>query len=142
MTAVVYEGFALIDSSAVIALFEPTDQFHQDAIAFFQQNLGLTWFTVNTTAHETFTRIRYQKALQVALERFDFLRTSDFKVIEFDEEDEKQARRLLEKYHDQVLSFHDALCAVVMLRHGIYKIFSFDSDFWVLGFEVMPGVTT
>jgi predicted nucleic acid-binding protein len=38
-------------------------------------------------------------------------------------------------------SFHDALCAVTMHRAGIYKVFSFDSDFWTLGFEVMPGRT-
>ncbi len=141
MTGVVYNQFALIDSSAVIALAEPTDQFHQDAREFFKQDHGFVWFTVNTTAHETFTRIRYDTGLPDALDRFDFLRTDRFRVLEFDSQDEKNARTLLAKYHDQRFSFHDALCATVMLRSSIFRIFSFDSDFSTLGFVVMPGRT-
>ena len=137
----VYERFALIDSSAVIALSEPTDQFHIDAREFLVQDHGLVWFTMNTTAHEVFTRIRYDKGLRDALEQFDYLRTPSFRILHFENQDEQRARILLEKYHDQRFSFHDALCAAVMRRLGIFKIFSFDADFWKLGFEVMPGRT-
>ena len=141
MTAVVYDRFALIDSSAVIALGEPTDWFHQDAREFFEQDPEFIWFTVNTTAHETFTRVRYDTGLPDALARFDFLRTFRFRLLQFDSQDEKDARVLLAKYHNQRFSFHDALCAVVMLRSGIFRVFSFDSDFWTMGFQVMPGRT-
>ena len=141
MTGAVYNQFALIDSSAVVALSEPTDKFHEDAKAFFRKDLGFVWFTVNTTAHEVFTRIRYDKGLENALLQFEFLRAPLFRILAFDDEDEQRARDLLKKYHDQTFSFHDALCAVVMLRFGIYRVFSFDSDFWTLGFEVMPGRT-
>lgn len=141
MAGVVYEQMALIDTSAVIALFDPNDQFHRDAKALFEDAAELLWFTVNTTAHELFTRVRYDVGLPEALNRYDYLRSERFQVLKFDASDEQQARALLQKYDDQVLSFHDALCAVVMLREGIYKIFSFDKDFWILGFEVMPGIT-
>ena len=45
---------------------------------------------------------------------------------------------LLEKYYDKSLSFHDALCAAVMMRNKIYRIFSFDHDFRWFGFLVQP----
>lgn len=140
MGAVLYDRLALIDTSAVVALFDPSDQFHDEARDLYLA-AELVWYTLNVTAHETFTRIRYDKGLPTALERFDFLRNGRFHVLTFDEDDEKRARHLLERYQDQAVSFHDALCAVAMLRAGIYKIFSFDSDFWALGFEVIPGRT-
>jgi predicted nucleic acid-binding protein len=45
----------------------------------------------------------------------------------------------LEKYSDQKISFHDALCAAVMLRIGAYRAFAFDKHFWIMGFEMLPG---
>lgn len=141
MPGIVYDQFALIDTSAVIALFNPRDQFHEEARALFNTTHDLVWFTLNATAHETFTRVRYSEYLASALNRFDFLRSERFHLLAFNKEDELKARELLEKYNDQMFSFHDALCAVIMLRAGIYKIFSFDSDFWTLGFEVIPGPT-
>jgi len=140
MTGAVYDQVALIDTSAVIALFDPKDQFHSEAKAFYE-TADLFWYTLNITAHETFTRVRYDKGLTTALSQFDFLRTDRFQLLLFDQTDERQARQLLGKYCDQSFSFHDALCATVMLRSGIYKIFSFDHDFWTLGFQVLPGQT-
>lgn len=140
MPGSVYDQVALIDTSAVIALFDPKDQFHQEAKAFFN-TANLVWFTLNTTAHETFTRVCYDKGLTSALERYDFLRSDRFRLLAFDDADEQRARNLLGKYRDQSFSFHDALCAVVMPRAGIFKVFSFDHDFWTLGFEVLPGRT-
>ncbi len=139
MTGSVYDQFMLIVTSAVIALSEPTDQFHEDASAFVHQDTGFVWFTVNATAHEVFTRVRYDKGLRDALARFDLLRGPKFRILRFDDEDEQRARKLLKKYRDQTI---DALCAVMMLRYGIYRIFSFDRDFWSMGFQVMPGRTS
>ena len=140
MPGTVYDQVALIDTSAVIALFDTKDQFHREAKAFFDA-ANLVWFTLNTTAHETFTRARYDVGLTSALGQYDFLRSDRFRLLAFDDADEQRARNLLGKYRDQSFSFHDALCAAVMLRVGIFKVFSFDRDFWTLGFEVLPGWT-
>lgn len=142
MAGSVYEQMALIDTSAVIALGDPKDQFHKEALEFFQNTSNsLLWYSVNITSHEVFTKVRYMDSLCSALAMYDSLRLDPFHVLSFDLSDEQQARELLNKYHDQRFSFHDALCAVLMLREGIYKIFTFDKDFWVMGFEVMPGRT-
>lgn len=141
MAGILYDQVALIDTSAVIALLDPHDRFHQPARQFFDDASEMVWFTANITAHEAFTRVRYDYSLDKAIAHFDYLRGRDFRVLAFDATDERAARDLARKYDDQTFSFHDVLCAVVMLRAGIYKVFTFDRDFWILGFEVLPGIT-
>ena len=137
----IYSDFALIDTSAVIALEDSRENHHREAKRFFEAQSGLTWAAVNVTSHETFTRIRYRRDVVSALSGFDFLRTGGVVGLDFEKADEAKARDLLIQYGDHKISFHDALCAAVMHRNGIYRIFTFDKDFWILGFEVVPGRT-
>jgi predicted nucleic acid-binding protein len=141
MPGTVYENMVLMDTSAVIALHDPFEQFHDAAVEFFGTDQVFLWLAVNTTSHETFTRARYTRGLTEGLRYFDFLRSGKIKCLSFDSEDEKNARQLLAKYKDQKLSFHDALCASVMKREGIFRVFTFDKHFWLFGFEILPGVT-
>src|SRR6266516_2521601 len=123
------EHHALIDTSAAIAMDESNDQFHGDARRFFDSEISeLSWFVLDITAHETFTRSRYDSTLPRALAHLDRLWSQPFQLLRFDGADEQKARSLIEKYHDHSLSFHDALCASVMIREGISKIFTFDKD--------------
>lgn len=138
---VVYDRMVAVDSSAVIALHNPQDQFHDMARQFFENSNRYVWLVLNVTTHEVFTRVRYDDGLPEALSRYDFIRREPFRLLKFGPDDEMSARHLLEKYGDQKISFHDALCAAVMIREGIFKIFSFDRDFWLFGFEVLPGAT-
>lgn len=135
-----YERAALIDSSAVIALHDPIEQFHSDAVGFYSKSSDFEWCTLDVTAHEVFTRIRYGASVARAFEHFDFLRnTSGLRLYRFDPDDEGEARNILMRYSDHAISYHDALCAAAMKRLGILRIFSFDRDFSVMGFEVFPG---
>ena len=133
-----YSHIALIDSSAVIALEDSRENHHLEARRFFKAQKGLTWAAVNVTWHETFTRIRYRRDVVSALSGFDFLRAGGIVGLNFEKADEVKARDLLIQYGDHKISFHDALCAAVMHRNGIYRIFTFDKDFWILGFQVLP----
>ena len=135
---------ALIDTAAVMALHQASDQFHLPAVAFFADRpKGWDWFCLRVTSHEAFTATRYSDGLRLALSNYDFLRSSPFRLIDFCEDDENGARSLVQRHSDQDYSFHDALCAVVMKRIGIPNIFTFDSHFWTmgLGFTVLPGPT-
>lgn len=135
-----YERAALIDSSAVIALHNPIEQFHADAVSFYSNSNDIVWCTLDVTAHEVFTRVRYGSSVGKALEHFDFLRGSHgVRLYRFEPDDEKEARDILTRYSDHAISYHDALCAAAMKRLGILRIFTFDSDFAVMGFEVFPG---
>ncbi|MGH2396796.1 MAG: type II toxin-antitoxin system VapC family toxin [bacterium] len=139
MIRTVYEQVALIDTSAVLALHDPSEQFHRYARSLFSSQHGLVWAVLDATSHECFTRARYRSTFRAAMDHYSFLRDSEFKLLRFSAEDEIGARDLLERYSKHSLSFHDALCAAVMKRIGIYRVFTFDRDFAVLGFEILPG---
>ena len=130
------DDLVLIDTSAAIALRDPRETLHTRATLFFEE-ASLDWATVNLTAHETFTRLRYGSDVNAGLGGFDFLRTG-VTVIDFQMNDETRARSILTKYADHKISYHDAICAAIMLRSGIYKVFTFDRDFLILGFSVLP----
>ena len=99
-------------------------------------------YCLDVTSHECFTRVRYASSYTKAREHFDFLRENTrVKLLRLEASDETNALRLLEKYAEHALSFHDALCAAVMLRLGIPNIFSLDDDFSILGFVVYPYPT-
>ena len=131
------ENVALIDTSAVLALMDGRESLHEKAKVFLEES-SLDWASVDLTAHETFTRLRSRTDVTKGLEGFDFLRT-DLTIIDFQRGDEVRTRSILEKYADHRISYHDAMCAAVMLRSGIYKIFTFDRDFSILGFQIIPG---
>jgi len=139
---VLYDHAALLDTAAVFALLDERDALHIDATQFFQANKTLlVWYAVDTTAHESYTRVRYDLTREKAFAAYALLRAADVRVIRFDVDDEEQACAILQKYADQTLSFQDALCAAIMRRIGLYKVFTFDSDFWTMGFQVIPGAT-
>jgi len=135
---VLYKQVTLIDTSAVVAIHDDREAHHQIAKLFFESQKVMAWTSLDVTAHESFTRVRYNTDLPQAMKAFDFLRSKPVKFIPFLAEDEIKARDLLTKYSDHRLSFHDVLCAAVMLRLGIYKVFTFDKDFLILGFDIFP----
>ena len=139
---VLYRDAALVDTSAVFALFDETDQLHDEARRFFQTNkLGLAWYAIDTTAHESYTRVRYDLSRSKAVNAYSLLRGFCIQVVRHVPDDEEHAWLLLERYAEHALSFQDALCAAVMRRIGVFKVFTFDHDFWTMGFEVIPGLT-
>jgi predicted nucleic acid-binding protein len=84
--------------------------------------------------------VRYRDGFQKAIEHYRFLRsTKGISLLRFYDIDETSAVELLTKYAQHALSYHDALCAAVMLRHGIPNFFSFDRDSYTLVFVVLPG---
>jgi predicted nucleic acid-binding protein len=137
---VLYKQVALIDTSAAVALHNAQESNHIIAKQFFDNEKALLWTSLDVTAHETFTRVRYDVSLAKAIGAFDFLRTRPIRFVSFDRQDEQKARSLLNKFSDHKISFHDALCAAVMLRLGIFKVFTFDKDFLILGFDKLPAV--
>ena len=135
-----FENAVLIDSSAVIALHDSGERFHAEAVALFSAAADFVWFALDVTSHETFTIARSRHSFPAAWERYRFLRGDyDIHLARFTDADEQEAERILQRYSDHSLSFHDALCAASMKRMGIAKVFTFDRDFLVMGFEVLPG---
>ena len=136
-----YSDAILIDTSAAIALHCPSDAAHRVANEFFHNSKGVLWVALNATAHESYTRTRYDNSFRSAITVYDFLKGNEIFQMTFDCQDEIQTRALLEKYSEHQISYHDALCAVIMKKAGIYRTFSFDHHFWIMGFEILPGWT-
>jgi predicted nucleic acid-binding protein len=137
--AALYARTVLLDTSAVIALLGTAERFHLDARRFFSES-PLSWCALRVTSHETFSTVRKASYLARALEHYDFYLSYGIEMLDFGPDDEIRARGLLESKEDKALSFHDALCAAVMQREHLYRIFSFDSDFLCFDFEVLPGI--
>jgi predicted nucleic acid-binding protein len=102
----------------------------------------LAWYAVNATSHESYTRLRYSVSHSKAIAAYEWLHATPVQTLPFGPDDEAAAVGMLRKYHDHSLSFHDALCAAVMLRIGVFKVFTFDSDFSTMGFAVVPGAAS
>jgi len=147
LAAALYADAILIDTSATVAVMDTADPLHADARDALEELNSCGQYllcAVDSTAHESFTRIRYNSRLETALAGYSWLRTEQIakiRTIDFSATDEDKALALIRRYPDVRLSFHDALCAAVMLRLGIYRIFSFDADFWTFGFELLPGTS-
>jgi predicted nucleic acid-binding protein len=135
-----FDETILIDTSAAIALLNPQDQFHHLAHSFLDLSKNYVWVVLNSTKHESFTRTRYDYDFNNALRIYDYLSSEPIQQIYFTRADEVEAINILKRYQEHKLSFHDALCAAVMKKYGIYKAFTFDKHFYYFGFEVYPGI--
>ena len=89
---------------------------------------------------EQITYVHFLKrTLDAAIRGFELLRAANVRTLRFTEADEAKAIELVRKYIDKTLSYHDALCASVMLRHRLFRIFSFDADFWTSASNSCPA---
>jgi predicted nucleic acid-binding protein len=135
------EQVILVDTSAIMALEDPQDDFHQQAERFFTTTTGVIWASMNATQHEAYTLLRRRLGFARAMRTYDFLVGSTVHQVTFIPADEPAARNQLVRFSEHELSFHDALLATVMKRMGIYRTFAFDHHFRFFGFEVLPGPT-
>ena len=67
MAGSLYDELVLIDSSAVVALFDESEPFHKTAKELFENETEISWLALNVTSHETSTRVRYDRNLRAAL---------------------------------------------------------------------------
>jgi predicted nucleic acid-binding protein len=137
---VVHRDAILIDTSAVFAILDTESPHHAVAKSFFASQVGVQWCAVDVTAHEAFTRVRQESDVRTGKSAFEILRKTPVRKLQFQEADEQRAWRMLDDYDDQDLSYHDVLCAALMLRVGLFRVFAFDHDFLLFGFQLEPGV--
>ena len=135
-----------VDSSAWIDLMNKNELHHAAAVAFHKSldpmALRITsWGIVS----ETFTWIRSHigrreasrwLALKESLEQQGFLQ-----VVFPDPQMEVGGRKVIERFHDQALSYVDAFSiALIQSRPDIDAIFAFDHHMILTGLPVLPGL--
>ena len=134
-----------VDSSAWIDLMNKNERHHAAAVTFHK---SLNPMTLRITSwgivSETFTWIRYHigsreasrwLALKESLEQQGFLQ-----VVFPDSQMEVGVRKVIDRFHDQDLSYVDAFSiALIQSRPDIDAIFAFDHHLAFAGLPVLPG---
>jgi len=129
-----------VDTSALIALADRTDQHHQKATGFMRNAQSIPEFhTSNYILDEVITRLRFTAGLRVAIKCAESLWASRlYHIHSIDQRIERAALVILKKYADHSLSFTDCTTIVLMDQLGMGQIFAFDEDFRKVGYRLVP----
>ncbi len=135
-----------VDTSAWIDLMNRNERHHVDAVAFHKSLAPMTLrITTWGIVSETFTWIRYHVGSREAsrwLTSKELLERQGLLQVVFpDPLMEVGVRRVIDRFHDQDLSYVDAFSiALVQSRPDIDAIFAFDHHMTLAGLPVLPGL--
>lgn len=129
-----------VDTSALIALLDPRDQYHKRIQKFLKSlNQPLRCTTTNLILAELLTFFSRQGFLKKTFEfQAGSLKDPNFNVIWIDQALHHEACHLLQKFQDQKLSFADAASFAVMRNNHLTTALAFDDDFIRAGFQTIP----
>jgi hypothetical protein len=133
-----------IDTSAFLALEDESDEHHEEAIRFRDQEILRDHYECITTSYildETLTLIRIRLSIQASIEFSKKIRRSQIvKILSVSKQIEDKALDLFEKYDDKTFRFTDCVSFVVMQELRIQEAFTFDEHFVQvgLGFSKVP----
>ncbi len=129
-----------VDTGALIATADTSDQYHQAAIGLVTQELDrFRQVTTNFVLCETLNFLRTRSGYDAAVQVGRRLRRGEgIWVVRVTPEVEDMAWDLFTRYHDKDISFTDCTSFVVMRELGIQHAFTFDDHFTQLGFIRLP----
>ena len=128
-----------IDTSALIALADRSDQYHRRATTLLQAMRAAEWHTSTYILDETITRLRFVAGVHVAVKVAESLWESRlYRIHPVDQRIERAALAVLKKFSDQQLSFTDCTTIALMEHVGLERIFAFDDDFRKVGYMLVP----
>ena len=130
-----------IDTGAFLARYLGQDQYHQQAIDFWDaiDKKRESCFTSNFVLDETFTLLGRRAGYTFAAERAQNIYASKLlTILRPTRNDEIKAIELFQKFAEHEVSFTDCISFVLMRRERIKRVFSFDTHFKWAGFKVCP----
>lgn len=136
----IYEKSVFLDTGALIALINSKDVHHAEAQDCIQliERLNLPVFVSNVTIIETHKRILFDISYSRALKFLNDIYDESVNILRLNKDDEREAKRIIQKFSDHVISFADAVNFAIMKRIGIAKAFAFDKDYTIVGFDRIP----
>jgi len=136
-----------LDTGALVALHNKTDEHHESAETLFRDisdgtlkitKLYCSDYVLDEALTTCYARTRSRKAA-IELGKA-VLESKSIAVIKLDPDAINEAWRIFsEKFLDVPLSFTDCTTYVLTQVHSIPNIFSFDTDFDVLGLNRIPA---
>lgn len=134
-----------VGTGAFVARHIRRDQHHEEATRVWRElaRSGERCVTSSFVVDEALTLIGRRTGNQFAAAVGRQLCSSRLlEILSPGREDEIAALGLLEKYADQSVTFTDCVCFVLMRSRRLDRVFGFDSDFRIAGFQLVPGSTS
>jgi predicted nucleic acid-binding protein len=132
-----YERAVFLDTSAFIEL-----QLHNPDALDCKKQIDLYLLPIYTTTliiAETHRRLLYDHSKHSAFSFLSWIFTSNITIIRHDKPEDSVAKDIVHQYWDLGLTFCDAVSFAVMLKHGIFKSFTYDCHhFRAIGFVTYP----
>ena len=131
----------LIDTSALIALSDRRDKNHEKAVRFFKEAVKRTRFVLpKHVLIEYIDGVTKRVGKAKAIEELENILNSKIVIIEFERrKDWEKAIEYFKKYNDKKIDLTDCLSFAMMERLKIREVFTFDKDFKIHGFTILPG---
>ena len=132
-----------IDTGAFIARYLTNDQYHQEAVVFWDsiRKKKEACFTSNFVLDETFTLLGRRAGYDFSVQRANNIYASKtLTILRPDNADELKALTFFRKYADHSISFTDCISFVLLNREKIKRVFTFDTHFEWAGFKMYPQI--
>lgn len=132
---------AAIDTSALLAMANPRDQYHERAVATARRfvELGGRWTGTVLVLAELHGHLLRWRGPSVARQVLAAVRRDpayDWREVDLDLLDVAVAE-WLERFQDQRFSLTDAVTFALMQRERLQTAFAFDRDFRTAGFDLL-----
>ena len=131
-----------VDTGAWIAISNPRDQHHHEAVAIYNdlRHRETQLLTTDYVIDETITRLRYDENHRMAvlfLRHIEHLETvTDVVLVAIDNDLFEKAKALFRQYNSARLSFTDCTSFVVCHENNIREAFAFDQHFPMMGIDL------
>lgn len=129
----------LADTGALLALFNPRDEYHKQASRFVREAASARFVVTELIVSETVTRLRARtNAARAADVGVALLNSRRYEVLFADTPLLEAGLADLRRFADKRLSLVDAVSFAVIRSLALDGSFTFDRDFRDCGFPVYP----
>jgi predicted nucleic acid-binding protein len=130
-----------VDTGAWFAVADKSDQFHRKAVSTLQKltHDGFVLLTSNLVVHETVMLLTRKISKHAAITFLEKIHFDDrVEIFHADEIVEREAYQFFRSYDEHDFSITDCVSFVLMKRHGVKQVFTFDKHFKTMRFSVEP----
>jgi len=120
----------LIDSSALLALIDPTDHYYVAAASFLRSHSSDSFYVPDTVFVETMTLVKARLGVRPAVDLGARLRTSiSFALVPLTVADYEATWGIFSRYTDKEWSYVGCSIGAVARRLSVLNVFAFDHHF-------------
>ncbi len=118
----------LIDSGPLIALFDSSDKYHQEAVNFVKTN-KYSLVTTLASITETLHLLDFNRNAQIDF--LEWVHRGAVEIHNIENSDFKRLRELTEKYRDLPMDFADSCLVYLAEKLNLNTIATIDRDFTI-----------